>query len=94
MTIFVGAICVYVATCFLAACYLLTRSNRKTLAMIIAAFDAPLASLDDSAAKIAVLVANPTLPDGAASAQDVADTLDAVTTKAAAVASAIPEPAP
>lgn len=64
---------------------------------LIDADTASAASLTSSAAALATLLANPVLPEGAASAQDVSDTLaalttasGAVTTEAAAVAASIP----
>lgn len=95
------------STFFLARDYLKPRTKDHAIMAVIAAFQplidadtAAAASLTASAAAIATLLANPALPEGAASAQDVSDTLAAlttasgsVTTEAAAVAAAIPAPA-
>lgn len=69
------------------------RHSRDNLMAVITAFQPALDSLDASATAIAALVgAGTTLPEGAASAQDITDTLDAVNAKAASVAGALPQP--
>jgi len=94
----------YIATCAAVAYVLANRSSRKYQMAILAAFQPLITQLEDAATSLtasAALVAaaaagDGILPAGAASAQDVSDTLAAVTnaagnvsTGAAAVASAL-----
>lgn len=85
----------YIATVAALSFVVVSLLQRNTAMTILAAFQPALDSLDASATAIAALVAaGTTLPEGAASAQDVTDTLDAVNAKAASVAGALPQPAP
>lgn len=86
MTLLVCLTLAYIVTFSGVIYYVVNRSNRKTQMAVLAAFQPSIDSLNDSASKIAALVASPTLPEGAASAQDVTDTLDAVQAAAAGVA--------